>query len=52
MFAVIAALIFILAAFGVGMGGINLVALGLCSLAIHLLVGAWPFGTIHIGRRD
>lgn len=41
MFAVIAALIFILAAFGVALGTVNLVALGLCALAIHMLVGTW-----------
>lgn len=51
MFAIIAALLFILAAFGVTMGEVNLVALGLCAVAIHLLVGAWPLGTIQIGRR-
>lgn len=41
MFAVLAALIFILAAFGVALGTVNLVALGLCALSIHLLVGTW-----------
>lgn len=51
MFAIVAALLFILAAFGVHMGEVDLVALGLCAMAIHLLVGTWPWGAIHIGRR-
>lgn len=51
MFAIIAALLFILAAFGVALGAVNLVALGLCALAIHLLVGAWPLGSIHLTRK-
>lgn len=51
MFAIIAALLFILAAFNVHMGEVNLVALGLCAVAIHLLIGNWPLGTIQINRR-
>jgi hypothetical protein len=50
MFAIIAALLFVLAAFGVAITGVDIVALGLCALAIHLLVGAWPLGSFHIGR--
>lgn len=52
MFAIIAALLFILAAFRVDMEAFELVPMGLCSLAIHLLVGAWPFGSIKLVRRQ
>lgn len=50
MFAVIAALIFILAAFGVALGTVNLVALGLCAVAIHLLVGTWGLPKTFVRR--
>lgn len=50
MFAIVAALLFILAAFGVHMGDIDLVALGLCAVAIHLLIGNWPLGTLPLRR--
>lgn len=52
MFAIIAALIFILAAFKVTMGDVELVPLGLCALAIHLLVGAWPLGNLKLTRKQ
>lgn len=52
MFAIIAAMLFILAAFGVQLGTVNLLALGLCSLAIHLLVGNWPLGAIRLSRKE
>lgn len=51
MFAIVAALLFILAAFNVQLGAMNLIALGLCALAIHLLIGSWPFGAIQLTRK-
>lgn len=51
MFAIVAALLFILAAFGVAIGTVNLVALGLCAVAIHLLVGTWPLRSKIVQRR-
>lgn len=42
MFALIALVLFVLAAFGVTFGNVGLVPLGLACLAAHLLVGAWP----------
>lgn len=50
MFAIIAALLFILAAFGVALGTVNLVALGLCAVAIHLLIGTWPLSSKIVRR--
>lgn len=54
MFAIIAALLFILAAFGVTMGDVNLIALGLCAMALQLLIahGAWPFPPFPVRRRE
>jgi hypothetical protein len=52
MFAILAALIFILAAFGVTMGEVNLVALGLCTLTVHMLVGLWPLGSLKVSRKN
>lgn len=43
MFALIAAILFALAAFGVRWESVDIVALGLCAVAIHLLIGTWPF---------
>lgn len=47
MLALIAALIFILAAFGVTIGEVNLVALGLCVLALHFV---WSWGAPLVRR--
>lgn len=42
MFALVALICFVLAVFSVSLG-VNLVALGLAFLTLHLLVGGWPF---------
>jgi hypothetical protein len=52
MFALIAFALFLLAAFGVEWGETDLIALGLASLALALLVGNWPWGVIKIQRRN
>lgn len=52
MAALIGLILFVLAAFGVTFGKINIVDLGLACLALHLLVGLWPFGTITLTRRQ
>lgn len=44
MFALIAAILFALAAFGVKFDEVGIVELGFVCVAIHLLVGNWPFG--------
>jgi hypothetical protein len=49
MFALVAVILFLLAAFGVGFHSVNIVDLGLAALALHLLVGLWPFESF--GRR-
>lgn len=51
MFALIAVILFLLKAFGVTFESVDIIALGLASTALHLLVGAWPLGNIHIGRK-
>ncbi|MGH3673650.1 MAG: hypothetical protein ACRDSH_23975 [Pseudonocardiaceae bacterium] len=43
MFALVALICFILALFGTPVG-IDLVALGLVFVALHLLFGMWPLG--------
>lgn len=45
MFALVALICFILALFGVHLGSINLLVLGFCFVALHLMVG-WgiPWG--------
>lgn len=47
MAAIIALVIFILAVFDVSPGGIDMIALGLAFLALALLIGNWPLGTIN-----
>jgi len=44
MFALAAAILFLLAAFGLKFDAVNIVDLGLAANALHLLVGNWPFG--------
>lgn len=39
MFAVLAALVWLLAAFHVGLGSVDMLFLGLCFLALHLALG-------------
>lgn len=39
MFAIIALICFVLALFGVALGSINLVTLGFCFIALHLIWG-------------
>lgn len=48
MFALIALILFVLAAFGVALGSLNVVALGLASLTVHFIIGGWPFGVLRI----
>lgn len=43
MFALLALLCFVLALFRVVLGSVDLVVLGFVFVALHLLVGAWPF---------
>lgn len=52
MFALIAAILFALAAFGVHWEHVEIVALGLCAVAIQLLIGNWPLGAIQLTRRN
>jgi len=47
MAALLALICFVVALFGGSLRTIHLVTLGLAFVALHLLVGAWPFG----GRR-
>jgi len=42
MAALLALICFILALFGVHPAGLDLVILGFCFVALHLLVGVWP----------
>lgn len=49
MFALIALVLFVLAAFGVDFDSVNIIALGLAFLAAALLLGNWPLGFV---RRD
>lgn len=42
MAALLALLCFLLALFGVHPGGLDMMVLGLCFVALHLLVGVWP----------
>ncbi len=44
MFALIAAILFALAAFGLKFESFGIVEAGLFFVALHLLVGTWPFG--------
>lgn len=50
MFALVALVLFVLAAFGVRFGSVDIIALGLACIAAHLLVGLWPFGTLRLTR--
>jgi hypothetical protein len=52
MFALIAVVLFVLAAFGVRFDEVDIVALGLACVAAHLLIGAWPFGATPPWRRN
>lgn len=52
MFALLAAIVFAVKVFGGSIGNLDLIALGLCFVAVHLLVGLWPFGAFKIGRRN
>jgi Flp pilus assembly protein TadG len=51
MFALIAIILFALAAFGVHWSSVNIVDLGLAFLALALLAGNWPIGLI-VSRRQ
>jgi hypothetical protein len=46
MAALLALICFVLALFGVALGTLNLVTLGLVFVALHLLVGIWPLDRI------
>lgn len=52
MFALIAVILFLLAAFGVKFDAVGIVELGLAAMALHLLVGLWPFGTLTLTRKE
>lgn len=53
MFALLAAIVFAVKVFGGKIAELDLLALGLLFIAIHLLIGLWPFGSvIKIGRRN
>lgn len=54
MFALLALLCFVLALFHVSLGGLDLTVLGLCFVALTLLVGTWPMGYVNTrwGSRD
>ena len=52
MFALIAVILFTLAAFGVKFGHVDIVDLALAFLALHLLFGLWPFGNFTLARRQ
>jgi len=52
MAALIAMVLFTLAAFGVKFSAVDIVDLGLAFLALHLLVGTWPFNFIHLTRSN
>lgn len=41
MFALVALICFVLALFEVDIAGLNLMILGLCFVALHLLLGDW-----------
>lgn len=43
MFALLALIAFVLALFRVAIENVDLVILGLAFVALHLLVGTWPF---------
>lgn len=49
MFALVAAIIWVLAAFGVGLGSVNMLMLGLAFLALHF---AWSIGLPLPARRE
>lgn len=45
MIAIIALICFVLAAFGrAALGGVALLPLGLAFLAVHFIIGGWPWG--------
>jgi hypothetical protein len=44
MAALLALICFVVALFGGSLGSIDLVTLGLAFVALHLLIGGWPFG--------
>lgn len=47
MFPLLAFVCFLLALFGVHPGGLDMVILGLCFVALTLLMGTWPMGYVH-----
>ena len=51
MFAILAAILFGLAAFGVQFGNVSVVALGLLALAIHFIIADWPMTSIRPLRK-
>lgn len=50
MFALIAVVLFLLAAFGVEFESVGIVPLGLAFMAFSLLVGNWPIGYFSFNR--
>lgn len=51
MAAIVALILFVLAAFGVKFNDVNIVDLGLAFLALALLIGNWPVGVV-LARRQ
>ncbi len=52
MAALIALVLFILAAFGVNFDALDIVDLGLAFVALHLLIGAWPLNLVGFRRSE
>lgn len=47
MSAILALICFVLATFGADVADINLLALGLAFLALHFVLGGWPWGSAY-----
>ncbi len=52
MFALIAVILFTLAAFGVDFDSVNIVYLAAAFLSLAVLVGNWPLGVLISARRE
>lgn len=51
MFAILALVLFVLAAFRVDFEAFELVPMGLALVAVHLIVGNWPLGYFNRPQR-
>lgn len=52
MFVIFALLVFVLKMFGVQFGSVDMLALGLALICLHLLIGRWPFEPINTIRTN